>query len=332
MAKVFSTIQTVLAGATYDITPPLGEDWEVTDFGSSAFVGVPVLGVPNLTAGMYNATVGVSALFKNSSAANPHIRGWQHPCSLYANNSNYIRVTNPEAGPLVIAMSVRRSKLYGPNIAQSSVISGTQTLIATGIATLQPPVGQDWIIREVGSSRWVGAQPAGLPNVAVNLTDGTNAALIADGTNTIGWLEPLMLHLNNTVYLTLTNPAGAGATVGWSGFISRFYSPQGVSQVVSSVTLLGAGAVATVRPPVGYEYEVNNIGNSVWLGAPPAAIPDVLVQMTDGVVTAILQNNANTKGWLGKMSYFLRRGCWMTLTDSGGAGCTVGVSAKIWKD
>lgn len=332
MAKVFSTIQTVLAGASYNLIPPLGEDWEVTDLGSSAMVGVPALGVPNIVAGIFNAAIGVNALFKNTSAANPHVRGWQHPPSLHINNSNYLRVTNPEAGPLNLAISARRSKRYGPNILQSSVISGTQTLIAGGVATIRPPVGQDWLIREVGSSRWVGAQPAGLPNVEIRLTDGVNAALIADGTNSIGWLEPLKLHLNNTVYMTLTNPAGAGATVGWSGLIARQYSPAGFSQVISSVTALGAGGIATIIPPVGYEYEITNVGCSVWVGVAPNQIPDVLVQWTDGAITAILQNNANVKGWLGSMSYFLKRGGWMTLTDSGGAGCNVCVSGIIWKD
>jgi hypothetical protein len=331
MARVFSTVQTVLAGANYDVLPPLGQDWEVTDFGSSAFVGVAPLGVPNLTAGMYNATVGVSALFKNSSAANPHLRGWQHPCSLFINNSNYLRVTNPEAGPLNIAISVRLSKQYAPNIVESGVISGTQTLIATGTATVRPPVGEDWLIREVGSSRWVGAQPAGLPNVAISLSDGTNAALIGDGVNTVPWMEPLNLHINNAVFMTLNNPVGAGATVGWSGVKSRVYGPNGFSQVISSVTVLGAGGVATIRPPAGYEYEINNIGCSVWVGAAPNQLPSISVAMTNGVIAPVLQQGTDTKGWLGSMRYFLNRTNWMTLTDAG-AGSNVAVSGKIWKD
>jgi hypothetical protein len=109
------------------------------------------------SAGLYNATVAVNGLLRNSSAANPHVRGWVKPGSWFINNTNWLRVTNPEAGPLSIGIVVNKSKGYGP-IVNSGVISGTETVIATGInnQTL-------WCITDIGSSRWVGT--AGLPNV-----------------------------------------------------------------------------------------------------------------------------------------------------------------------
>lgn len=330
MAKTFSLVQTVLAGGVYAIQPPVGQDWEVTDLGSSAIVGVAPAGVPNIVAGIFNAIVGVNGRLVNSSVADPHVRGWIAPKQWHINNTNYLQILNPEAVPLNLAATVRLSRMYGPAVA-SNVISGTETLLAAGVTTIRPPLGEDWCITDIGSSRWVGAQPAGLPNVEVRITDGVNAALIQAGPDRRGWFRPLELYINNANYLTLTNPAGAGATVSWSGYKARSYSPAGFSSVVTQVIALGAGAIATIRPAVGYEMKVTDIGCSVWIGAPPASLPSVAVALTNGVIAPVLQDAADNKGWEGNMAYYLNRGTYMTITDAG-AGSNVAVSAAIWKD
>jgi hypothetical protein len=330
MARVFNVIQTVLGAGVYAIQPPVGQDWEVTKLGSSAIVGVAPAGVPNVVAGIFTPAIGVNGILVNSSLANPHIRGWIAPKQWLINNANYLQLINPEAGGLNLAATVRLERAYGPGGA-SSVISGTETLIATGVTTLRPPLGEDWVITDVGSSRWLGAQPNGLPNVEIRYTDGVNAALVMDGANARGWFRPLELYINNTNYLTLTNPAGAGATVSWTGRIARKYSPTGFSNVVSDVIALGAGGVAVIQPPVGYEMKVTDIGCSVWIGAPPAALPSVLVSLSNGVIAPVLQNAANNHGWDANMAYYLNRGNYMTITDAG-AGSNVAISAVIWKD
>jgi len=329
MPKSFSLVQAVLGAGVYAIQPPVGQDWMVSDLGSSAIVGVAPAGVPNVHAGIFNAAIGVNGLMLQSSLANPHVRGWIAPKQLYVNNTNYLQLVNPEAGQLILSASVRLEKDYGPNGA-SGVISGTETLVATGVRTLRPPLGEDWVITDVGSSRWLGAQPLGLPNVEVRITDGVNAALVQAGPDARGWFRPLELCINNANYLTLTNPAGAGATVSWSGYKARQYNPGGISGVATQVFLLGAGAVATIRPAVGYEMKVTDIGCSVWIGAPPASLPSVLVAMTDGAINAVVQDAADNKGWEANMAYYLTRGNYMTITDAG-AGSVVAVSAVVWK-
>lgn len=332
MARVNTILQNILAGASYDVIPPVGEDWEVVDLASSAMVGVPPAGVPNVTAGIFSA-VAVNGLFRNSSAANPHVRGWMGPPSWFINNSNWLRVTNPEAGPLDIGIVIARSKTHG-SLIQSGVISGNATLIATGVQIIRPPLGQDWCITDVGSSRWLGAQPAGLPNVEVWLTDGVNAALIQAGPETRGWNRRLKLHINNACWLELTNPAGAGATVSWSGFISKTYSPNIVySSVISQVLLLGGGGIGVIQPPAGENWLITDIGCSVWTaGFPPANLPSILVSLADGVIAPpIAQDAADNKGWLEDMNYYLLNTTWMTLTDAG-AGSNVAVSGFKWLD
>lgn len=330
MAKSFSLVQAVLGGGLVAIQPPVGQDWMVSDLGSSAIVGVAPAGVPNVVAGIFNTTDAVNGRLVNTSLAAPHVRGWVAPKQWYVNNTNYLQLINPEAGQLILSASIRLANPYGSG-GSSSVISGTETLIATGVATIRPPLGEDWVITDIGSSRWVGAQPAGLPNVEVRLTDGINAALLQSGPDARGWNRPLELCINNANYLTLTNPVGAGATVSWSGYKARKYSPSGFSGVVSQVILLGAGEVATIRPAAGYEMKVTDIGCSVWIGAPPAALPSIAVAMTNGVINSVVQDAADNKGWDANMAYYLTRGNYMTITDAG-AGSVVAVSAVVWKD
>jgi len=330
MAKVFSLIQQIPGGGVFPIQPPVGEDWEVTDLGSSAIVGAATAGVPNIVAGIFNATIGVNGSMRFSSLATPHVRGWANPGKWYINNANYLQIINPEIAALNLTATVRRARIYPPTEI-SNVISGTETLIATGVSTIRPPVGEDWVITDIGSSRWVGAQPNGLPNVEVRLTNGISPALVMSGANARGWFKPLEMYLNRNTWLTLTNPAGAGATVSWSGHKIKKYAPTGFSSVVSQVAILGGGGIAPIRPPVGYEMKVTEIGCSVWIGVPPANLPSITVSITNGAIASIVQRAADNKGWVGDMAYYLSRGVYMTITDAG-AGSNIGVSAHIWKD
>jgi hypothetical protein len=287
-------------------------------------VGVAPAAVPNLTAGLFDGVNG-PALFRFSSAAAPHTRGWANPPEWHINNTNYLRITNPEAGGLNVAISILMSSHFGAN-ANSRVISDLAVLGAGAAQAVRPPIGQDWKITDIGSTRWVGAQPAGIPNVAIDITDGVNAAQVADGANARGWDRPFEIYINNNAWMTLTNPVGAGATVGWSGVIIADYGTNGQTHVISDTAILGAGGVQVVQPPATEEWVITEIGCSVWLGAAPAALPDVLVQISDGTIAGIAQNNANVRGWNGRMRYVLTNTNFMTLTDSGGAGCNVGWS------
>jgi hypothetical protein len=92
------------------------------------------------------------------------------------------------------------------------------------------------------------------------------------------------------------------------------YSPNIIySSVISNVQVLGIGAVGAVRPPVGENWLITDIGCSVWVGAPPASLPSILVSLTDGIVAPpIAQDGADNKGWLDDMKYYLSRTNWMT--------------------
>ena len=328
MARVFSLIATLGPGLNYDIQPPVGQDWEVNDLGSSIWVGVPTASVPQMQVGLYNGVLGPS-YFRNSTLVNPHIHGWVSPSRWMINNANYLRITNPGAAPENISASVVLAQDQGPN-RLSRVISGIANLIPTATVVIQPPVGQDWVIYDVGSSLYVGAQPNGLPNVQVAMTDGTITADVAHGADFRGW-RPMEIYINNAVYLQLTNQAGFAADISWSGAICQNQGPNIPSQVVSAIATVGIGGVLTIQPPVGEEWRVTEIATSTWTAGAPAALPDVAVNLTDGTIASLVQAGTDTKGWLAVIRYDLTNTLYMTLTDTSGAGGNIAVSAIRWR-
>jgi len=334
MARVFTIVQPIVAApGFYDVRPPVGQDWEITDIVSDAIVGVALNGVPDVQAGIFNDLAALPALMRNSSAAAAAVRGWATPSKWHVNNTNYLRVLNPEVAPHVITISAILGKNTG-NIINSGVISGTAFVGAGNFIDIVPPLGQDWVITDVGSSIWLGAGAAGQPDITIELVSGLpgfgNAAILSQATDARGWNRQMEIYINNGNFLRLTN-TGAAATVGWSGAIARRYSPINPSQVISRVLVLGAGGNVDIQPPVGEEWVITDIGCSLFFGgAPPADLPNVLVSLTDGALFSIAQQRTENKGWLDGMAYYLTNTNYMNLFDSGGAGCNVCVSGHRW--
>jgi len=325
MNNVRSTVIAVGVGATYDIQPPAGEEWEVSDLSATLWGGVPPASVPDMTIGLFNGALG-PALFRNSLAAAANVRGWAQKPQWYIDNTNYLRVT-PNAAGDNIGFSAQLLRLVGPAVP-TTVVSGMEVLIAGATRIIRPPAGQEWVITDIGSTRWVGMAPAGLPNVTVQITDGAQVATIMDGPNTRAWDKNLEIHINNTNYLLLTNPVGAGATVSWSGLITRDWGAATPTNVKTVIATVGAGGVMTVRPPVGEEWKVTEIAALTWtFGPAPAQLPDVSVALTNGVVAPILLLGTDNKGWFEDMAIYIDNTTYLTLTDTTGAGNTIAVSA-----
>lgn len=334
MPGVLTDIVTIDALDNYDLIPPAGQDLEVTDIGATIIAGAALAGVPQLLVGVFDGVqLGGAANFRRSSAAAPSIRGWDKPPKWFINPTNYLRINNPDvaATPVDVAISYKIAADYGPG-GQSKVISDVLDLIAGQVWEIRPPAGQDWNIRDIGTTRW-SAAAAGLPNVIVELTDGVSFATIAIGTEAFGW-HSFDIHINHDVWLRLTNPVAAPATVGFSGIISKDYGPNGVSEVASLVaTVVAAPAnVLVVRPPIGQEWKVTRVGGSVLTAGAPLGLPDVVVALTDDAVIPLvspLLQGTEDKGWFDDLEIYLNHGHWMTVTDTPAGGADLGVSAVI---
>ncbi len=316
MAQVFSNIVAIGGGATYDIRPPVGQDWEITDIGFSHWAGVPPASVPAINVSIFNGVLRSLLL----SLAN--IRGWLRKQKLSINNTTYVRLTNPGAAGNA-SFSAKVIKDYGTGT--SSVISDIVSLGAGITYAVRPPVGQEWLINDVGSSIWLGALPAAVPDVTIDITDGVSLAALANATNGRGWDQELNIYINNANYVLLTNTSGGLASVSFSGVVARDFGT-GLSTVVTDVVTLGAGGVLTIRPPVGEEWKITEIGSSVWTAGPPS-FPDVLVEMTDGILTAIMAQGTDSKDFVNSLEILIDRDNYLQITDTFGGGQDVGFSA-----
>ena len=339
MARVFTIIVPLAApgvGDFYDLRPPRGEDWEVTELASSVSSGVTVAQVPELEAGLVTAAslalaappafVRLSGI--DLAAAECNVRGWQGETSIFINNACWLRLVNVEAGPIFVAATVRLIRRYGPN-DPSSVVSGVAVLGGAIATPIIPPAGQDQLLTDVGSSVWTGTgTPLDMPNVQIDLTEAGNLAWVADGLNSRGWDKPFEIYMNNTSYATLT-PAGA-ATIGWSAIIARNQGPNGISSVITRTRIVPVATVVIIQPPVGEEWMITDIGcNAVLTGAPPIGLPTVTVTLANLAGNAVIaQIPAADKGWRGKIAYLLNNTNWMVLTAV--AGDVVGVSGHRW--
>lgn len=329
MAKVFTTIVPLAAagvGDFFDFRPPVGEDWEVTEIAASVFSGGTV---PEVDAGLMTAVSIVPAWIRHSGNTGTfeNLRGWGGETSIFINNACWLRVENADAAPVDVAISAKVIKTYGP-AARSSVVSGI-AILAGAIATpITPPAGQDWLLTDVGSSVWVNANPNQLPNVQVDLTEaGLLATVATAGAVSRGWDKPFELHLNNTSFVTLT-PAGA-ATIGWSAVITREYPPNGFSNVITRVRLADAAGDVEIRPPVGEEWKITDIGCNA---AFTVAVPTVQADIVDAAAqVTIAQLSTAAKGWYGKMAYLLNRNNWMVLRAVA-ATDNCGVSGTRWRE
>ena len=325
MAKVFTTIVPLAAvgvGDFFDFRPPVGEDWEVTELAASVTSGGTV---PEVDAGLMTAVSLVPAWIRHSgnNGTFENLRGWGGATSIFINNACWLRVENADAAPVLVAISARVVKVYGPR-DRSSVVSGIAILAGAVARPIIPPVGQDWLLTDVGSSAWVNANPNQLPNVVVALTEAGLLATIANAAAVSrGWDKPFELHMNNTSYVTLTS-AGA-ATIGWSAIITKDYGPNGLSNVITRVRLADGAGDVEIRPPVGEEWLITDIGcDAAFTGAVPTVQADIVDD--NGQVT-FAQLSTAAKGWYGKMAYLLNRNNWMVLravaaTDNAGvSGC-----------
>lgn len=198
-----------------------------------------------------------------------------------------------------------------PSMLVSNMTAGVG---AGGTVDVQPPAGQEWLIREVGNSvPFVGA----VPDVQIALADGVHndAIVILDpNVDASRRYRPFRLYISNTTFLRITNTGGAGANVSWYGERVR------AGLTVTAIRAIGAGATIQIQPPAGHTWEVCYFGASVWTGAGDRN-PDVSIGITDGTLVAsmILQatmNHAQDKllNWIIDNATFLR----VTDTSAGG--------------
>jgi hypothetical protein len=317
-----SDIQTVAALGNYDARPPVGTEWEVTDFGSSAWVGVAPAAVPEINVGIYDGVLGPSWILQSTD-----IRGWYRRQRLFINNANYLRLNNPNGGAARnLSFSAKVARIFGTN--PTVVITDLQNVGAGANWDIQPAAGVEYEITDVGASVWVGGAPFNQPDMTVSIYNGAIAAAVMLGAEARGWGKPLSIHINNTDYLRLTNTNVGANVLSVVGKISRIYGT-GATVVRTDVQAIGAGANWDVRPPLGQEWKVTEFGSGTWVGVSPAGIPQITVSLYDGALASVLMQSTDNKGWFDELEILIDNVNYLRINDASGAGQNIACSAVL---
>ncbi len=308
------------AGANQDIQPPATQDWEVTAVGSSVWVGVVPLQVPQVDVSLFDGTIQAQIIRSTD------VRGWMRPLKLQINNGNYLRLNNPGGGGANISWSAKLVRYFGAGA--SNVVSDLATVGAAATWDVRPGVGYDWKASDFGSDTWVGAGPAGVPNIDVNLTDGTLIAQILDPVSNRLWAAQLELFASRTVYLRITNTAGAPAVVCFTGEIYRYYGA-GFSVVESILGNAGIAGSVDFQPALGEEWRVTCIAGATWVGVPPLMFPDLTVHLFDGTLASQICSQTDNLMQEHVPEIVIENANDLRVTNTNAAAQNVGVCAEL---
>lgn len=321
IATVTTDVQLVGAGLNLDILPPVGEDQEVTDIGSSVWVGVVPNTRPQVDVGIFDGALGPSHILRSTD-----VRGWYRKQRILLSRTNYLRLNNPGGAGANISFSAKIIRRYGTGV--SIVLTDVQAIGAGLVLSIQPPAGQDWRITEFGSDQWIGAGVAGLPNLLIQITDGVLVATLMQSTDTRQWDAELDLPVTNANYVDVTNTAGVLANVSFSAELIRNYGT-GPSIVRSDVLACVGGASVDFIPPLGEEWKVTGIAGATWVGGAPLAFPDLTAHIFNGILAGQIQVQTCWNKQGNPFEIMIDNANYLRLTDTSGIAQSVGIAAEV---
>jgi len=268
-----TTLVTGVSNAgTFDIRPPVGEAWCITDF----FSDIRQAGlVPDLSVAFADgvATAG-DIIIDPATAVQKQYRNFE----IYIDRDTYLTVTETGAasvigwiGHQVIPDSVKSRIVTVPNAAPAKF-------------DVRPPVGEIWKVTEIGAETY---HANNFPDVLMSLESLTNTgAIIADGSRALTWNGKLAIYLSNDFFLSLDAIGAADNDIG----LSIVRVP--VEIFADCFTLL-SDATIVVQPPEGTEAVITHLGSDVWAGVAPAGGLDTRFSLTDGVTPSTWRSEAS---------------------------------------
>ena len=105
---VMTDVQTLGAGANWDVRPPAGQEWVIYDIGAGTWVGVAGVALPDLTVSLFDG-VNASILMQSTD-----VKGWNEDMEVLIDNTDYLRINdNSGAGQNVGISAVLARQFTG---------------------------------------------------------------------------------------------------------------------------------------------------------------------------------------------------------------------------
>ena len=209
-------LATVLTTANLDIQPAAGFEYLITDVGSSLWIGGAPNNLPDVTVSIWDAA-NAAIIMRGADA-----RGWNKKLNILINNANYLRLTNTNAATAVIGVTGVVARAFGNNA--SVVITDVQAIGAGLNWDVRPPAGQEWLITELGCSRFLGVSPAAVPELTVSVWDGAIGSILLQSTDTKGWNDEMEIYIDNGDYLRINDVSGVGCNACIVGSLARQFA------------------------------------------------------------------------------------------------------------
>ena len=211
--NIRTDVVTVPGSGDYDIRPPIGEVWRISE------IGMETPGVTNYPDATFFITDGVLV----ASMIMIETRNLNQLKSLnwYVSNDVWVRVTDTSTAPNDLAFCAERV-----DVEQFADVVDVLTPGA-GLLDIQPAVGQQAVITQFSAEGWAGIAAAGSPDMTVSFYDGVNLSDIMEAgsvSDSLASGRKLDLMIDNGHYIRVVDVSGADNQVGYLGYVFREFT------------------------------------------------------------------------------------------------------------
>lgn len=213
---VISDIETVPASAIYDIRPPAGEVWRITEVGAET-VTLAANNHPDLEFRIATATLTASIVMSEvDDLKQEKLLDW------YIDHDTWIQVLDLSAGD---------NDMFWSGVRVDVEHVGTVVDVGAGLTLdILPPDGSEFVITDFSAESWGApvAAPASAPDMLVSLFNGTVLSDIMEaGSIAVSLMGNRSIHLeiDHDVYIRITDVSGGNNEIGYIGYVRREYNP-----------------------------------------------------------------------------------------------------------
>lgn len=206
-----TNVVTVPNAGDYDIRPPLGEVWRLTE------VGAETMGAanhPDMTFFVTNGVLVASAIMDET-----HNLKWDKLLNWYVSNAIWVRATDLSGADNDLA--------FCAELVDVEHFGGVIDVVGSATLDIQPAAGQQAVITEISAQTWAGIAPVGSPDITVSFYDGVNLSDLMEAgsvSDSLLAFRTLNLMIDNAHYLRITEVSTANNEVGWLGYVFREFT------------------------------------------------------------------------------------------------------------